>query len=306
MEQARPPRRLGWPCGQLRYLDRNVSPTAPIFESDMQTFAYCTDGLAMTKRLPDPMDHTPVLLQRIGRLGPRGDKQRVKQGAPLSLEMVVRHDESRPCRTGDFTPPGPDDERGGSSQFQRSPQSFDNISLKTIRDKDRNPPRLDQRLFRGEIHLRYPDGLLPVALSFRLWGLVAPDVDRDRLGQPVVDLVKLGNGIIVNERIVAVAELERNGIDQMLLLHRREGVVEELCLVKVLLELRGAGTEFHAMYVLSVLVVPALVCVSGWDRIEPIRPVVHTLGDPGLVLAVSDMIEHRTDGLVYRELRRAR
>lgn len=56
------------------------------------------------------------------------------------------------------------------------------------------------------------------------------------------------------------------------------------------------------MNLLSVLVVSALVLVRRRNRIEPIRPVVHTFGDPGLMLAVSDVIEDRAHRSVYRKL----
>ena len=257
----------------------------------------------MTKRLPNPMDHTSVLLQRLSRLGTRGDEQRVEQCASLSLEMMVRHDRSCPGRTSDTTPPRSNDERRSRSQFHRSPEPFHYIHLETIRDKDRNPPRHDQRLLWHEIHLRESDGPPPVALPLRLWGRVTSDVDRDHLGQLVVDLVELGNGILVDERIVAVTKLERNGVDQVLLLHRREGVVEELRLAKVFLELWSASAEFHAMQLLRILLVSPLIRIGGRDRIEPIRPVVHTaFGNPRLVLAVSDVIENRAYRPVYRKL----
>lgn len=187
-----------------------------------QTFAHCTDSLTMAKRLPDPMDHASVLLQRLSRFGTRGNEQRVEQCTPLSFEMVVRHDGGCPGRTRDLAPPRSNDERRGSSQLHRSPQSFDNIRLETVRDEDRDPPRLDQRLLRHEFCLRDMFGLLPVGLAVWFWRRVASDVDGDCLGQLVVDLVHLGDSAIVDDGVVAMTELERKGIDQVLLLRRRE------------------------------------------------------------------------------------
>ena len=63
----------------------------------------------------------------------------------------------------------------------------------------------------------------------------------------------------------------------------------------MLLELGNVSTEFHAVDLLSVLVISTPVSVRRRDCNESIRPVIHALGDPGLaVLAVSDAIEHRT------------
>ena len=105
----------------------------------------------MTKCLPDPVDHASILLQHIGGLGARGDEQRVEQCAPLSLETVVRHDRSRLRRTNDLAPPRSNDKCRSRSQYHRSPQPFNDVRLETIRDEDRDPPRLDQRFLRDEI-----------------------------------------------------------------------------------------------------------------------------------------------------------
>ena len=48
----------------------------------------------------------------------------------------------------------------------------------------------------------------------------------------------------------------------------------------------------------------SLAFIRGRDSVEPIRPVVQTLGDPRLVLAVSDVIEHWAHRPVYRKLQR--
>ena len=106
---------------------------------------------------------------------------------------------------------------------------------------------------------------------------VASDVGSDDLGQLVVNLVYLGDGVLVDEGIVAMTELERKGIDRVLLLHRRERIKEELCLVVVFLELGSASAEFRAVELLTILVVPSLVFTRRWDRIDSVRPVVNTL-----------------------------
>lgn len=127
----------------------------------------------------------------------------------------------------------------------------------------------------------------------------------------MVDLVHLRDGVLVDKRVVAVAvvavaELERDGINQVLLLPGSKRVVEELGLVIVLLELGSASAEFHAMHLLSVLVVSPLALLGRRDRIKPIRPIVQTLGDPRLVLAVSDVIEYRAHGPVYGKLQKGK
>ena len=106
---------------------------------------------------------------------------------------------------------------------------------------------------------------------------VASDVGSNDLGQLVVNLVYLGDGVLVDEGIVAMTELERKGIDRVLLLHRRERIKEELCLVVVFLELGSASAEFRAVELLTILVVPSLVFTRRWDRIDSVRPVVNTL-----------------------------
>lgn len=256
----------------------------------------------MTERLPHPVDYTSVLLQHLGRLDARRNEQRIEQCAPLTLEMVVRHEGSRFRCTSNLSSPRSNDERGSRSKFHRSPNLFDGVPLKTVSDENRDPPRFYQRLLWHEFHLRDLDGPLLVTLALGCWGDVASDVDRYGLGYFMVDLIQLRNGVLVDERVVAVAELERDGIDQVLLLNRRKRIVEELCLIVVLLELGSASAKFHAVHLLSELVVPSLAFVRGRNRVVPIRPVVQALGDPGLMLAVSDMIEHRAHRAVYRKL----
>lgn len=64
----------------------------------------------------------------------------------------------------------------------------------------------------------------------------------------------------------------------------------------------SAIVAFRAMEFLSVPVVSALVLVCWRDHIEPTLLIVYALCDPGLVLAISDVVEHRTDRSVYRKL----
>jgi hypothetical protein len=67
-------------------------------------------------------------------------------------------------------------------------------------------------------------------------------------------------------------------------------------------ELGTVSVELHATEPLSTLVLSTVFWVRRWDPIEPTPPVVHALGDPRLVLAVSGVVGHWTHRPFYQKL----
>ncbi len=81
-----------------------------------------------------------------------------------------------------------------------------------------------------------------MVLSRRFFRDDTANVDRDLFGKIEIDIVEQLGVALEHNRVVAVREFERNGIDEMRFLVISERVVEQLRLVIVLLEFLAPNT----------------------------------------------------------------
>lgn len=153
----------------------------------------------------------------------------------------------------------------------------------------------------------------------RLVGYNAIDVLRHCLSKVEVNIVQKFRIRLVNIWVIAMTEFEGHSSDEMGLLVRRQRIIEQLGLVKVLLELGPANALFDAFYLLfepatneqssiryiknGSLCVTAFRGRNGVASVLPIRVIVEVVGINTMIHHSTTMVvENRADGSVDWEL----
>ena len=77
-------------------------------------------------------------------------------------------------------------------------------------------------------------------------------VDSDLPSQIEVDIVESFDVGLVDDLVVAMGQLKGKRVDEMQLLNGSEGVVEELCVIVVLVELGATQAPLFALHPLGV------------------------------------------------------
>ena len=132
-------------------------------------------------------------------------------------------------------------------------------------------------------------------------GSLAADHLGNGLSKTEIDVGQTLDHALVDDGVLAVVQLEAQGVDDVVLLNLRHGVPEELGLAEVLLELGAAGTSLDAGHLLGVLEVTALLVGGGRAGVEAVGVVVDgTTGDGvahgTVAVEVHDRADRAVDG----------
>ncbi|KAI9166472.1 LOW QUALITY PROTEIN: putative two component histidine kinase [Paramyrothecium foliicola] len=273
----------------------------------VDTGAGSANGLEVTERLTHVVQGATILGQRRDRLVAAGNEDGVEHGAALALEVVVGDDAGA---GGAVLAGGVDgraarrnDEGKGLGGLQGAVHGVEGDGVVAVGDNDGDAARHDGRLLRQEVKLAQVLGLLAVDLPARAAGLVAAHHLGDGLGEVHVDLSDALDHALVDDGLVAVVQLEGQGVHQVRLLNLGERVEEELGLVDVLLELGAPGALLDALHLGGELDKTALGLGGRGLLLEAVGPVVHlALGDGVAALAVAVEVHDGADGLVDGQL----
>lgn len=290
---------------------------------DKLTFPNRTNRFTVTECLPHPMYDPTISRKRLGMFLPRGYENRIEHGRALTLEMMIRRDAVTESLAGlDGSASCANDPGGRRGAGQRRAYRSHFRPIETVRDEYRDAPRSDSRFRRCVVHLGQGGALLAVIRTERLLGHHTTDVCCNRPSELEVDVVQELGVALVHDRIVAMRQFERKGGDNVSLLVRGQRVPEQLRLVVMLLEFRGADSLFDPFddvreagrYVRCTLYEgnersknslgkAPFVCRHWFSRVEAIRPVIWALGDAVSLLPIAVVIQDRAYRPVNRNLR---
>lgn len=258
--------------------------------------------LEMAERLGDPVLDLAVLAQGCD-VGPAGDEGCVEHGRALAVVVVVRDDAlggGPVLAVGvDGGALGADDEGQGHGGLDGGLHAGEGDGVVAVADDDGDAAAHDSGCLGEKLGLGEVRGAAAVVLLEGLGWDRGADHLGDFLGELEVDFGEAVAGeAFVDDGVVAVVELEAEGLLHVELLVLGHGVVEELRLAVVLAEFVAQGAVLDALYALGVGLEPTAqpaALDAGWgNRFEAVGPVVdRALRDAVAHLAVSVVVENR-------------
>lgn len=275
---------------------------------ELHGFARRTDRLEVPEGFPDPVHGAAVLAERSDGIRAAGDEHRVEEGGAHAFEVVVcYHTLARGLVLAlgeDLVATGGDGEGEGAGGGQRGFDAVVGNGVVAVCYDDGDHAGGDGGFLGGVFELGEALCLLIVLGTglFQLRGIAAHHVG-DGLREVEIDFREAGRHALVDDGVIAVVELEAQGVEDVGLLGLGHGVVEELGLVLVLLELGAAHAGLDAGHFLGVVDVAAFFLCGGRGGMEAVGPVVDgALCDGVAHGAVAVEVHNGADGLVDGEL----
>ncbi|KAI6772825.1 hypothetical protein HG530_003783 [Fusarium avenaceum] len=237
----------------------------------VNSFASTSDSLEMAKSLADVVQSSAILGQGLDRLLATRNKDGIKHCGPLPFQVVLR------CKAlgrrgilssrKDGRATRSDHERKGALSLDGAIHGVERDGIVTISDNDSDTTRLDGRSLGEEVQLAQVLGLLS----------------------------GVGFGLMV--------QLEGESGLNVSLLNLRKGVVEELSLGEVVLELLAQSSSLDTGNLLLVIDISTLLGSSRGLGAETVGPVVDlALGNSVSHGTVTVEVHDRADRLVDGQL----
>lgn len=188
-----------------------------------------------------------------------GEEDRVEHGGAEALKVVVCLD--RPGEVfavfgalgEDFAAAGGDDEGDGAGGFEGFVHDVEGGEVETISNDYGNATGLDGGLLWGKVELgEAGGGLAVVGASWGIWNGGA-DLLSDNLSQLVINVAETLTHAFVDDWVVAMVELECECVLDVVFLGWGKGVVKELGLVVVFLELGAVHADLDTGHLLLVI-----------------------------------------------------
>lgn len=263
--------------------------------------------LQVSERLRDPVPDLPVLRRQRRDVRPARDEGRVEQRRAHPVVLVVWYHAlaGRPVLTlgVDGLASGADDDGQCPCGGRRAADARKGNGVVAVADDDGDAPRRDGRDLGRELDLGEAGDSAAVILFACHRGRRGADHGGHLLREGEIDLSHAQHHAVVHDGVVAVVELEAEGLGDVRLLVVGKRVVEQLRLAVMFAHLGVHGPVLVPCAPLRVALERALLDFYGRTGVEAVGPVVHrSLGDLVPHLAVAVVVHDGADRAVDRQL----